>query len=130
MIRALRTMTTSTVAKATAAVALGATMVIGGAGVGAAEPTTQPPAQVEVQAPGIYETTAEMTAQEAVEYAIADAEHAHMHSLIRGLKWVEADHAQGWRAEEASELEDSIAIQQLRVFAATQGVTLDVFSTR
>ncbi|HIW96348.1 MAG TPA: hypothetical protein H9867_07700 [Candidatus Corynebacterium gallistercoris] len=122
MIRALRTMSTSTVAKATTAAGLGAAMVMGSAGVAAAE--------TEVQAPGIYEVTAQMTAQEAVEYAIADAEHVHMHHLIRGLKWVETDHAQAWRADAATELEDSLAIQQLRAFAATKGVTLDVFSTR
>ncbi|RAV31336.1 hypothetical protein DLJ54_08920 [Corynebacterium heidelbergense] len=71
-----------------------------------------------------------MTPRQAVEFAIADAEHVHLHQLLRDVHWTSPTDAQAWMAEGATAPADSVAAAQLMDFAAARGVNLQILAAR
>ena len=78
--------------------------------------------------PSLHELTAAMNNHDAVQYAIADAEHVHQHELLGDVQWIDDTHAQAFRAPDATMESDNMSIMILKNFAETRGVDLQVLS--
>ncbi|RAV34288.1 hypothetical protein [Corynebacterium heidelbergense] len=112
-----------------AGLAASALLIVGGATTAAvAEPL--PRTDTVPGGPWVQEVTAQMNPRQAVEFAIADAEHVHLHQLLRDVHWTSPTDAQAWMAEGATAPADSVAAAQLTDFAAARGVNLQILAAR